>query len=1361
MKQLISVISFLLLLFNIFGQSDMVWLQPNRGQWHDNIRYKVDLSGGKMYLESTGFTYHFYENPRENHQANSENHNHSVDKEYIHQHVVRSQFINNNTATQVVEENPSLFYANYFLGSEKSKWKSEVYSYSKLTFKNFYSSTDLVVESGASSLKYSFILAPSAKPSSIRWDIKGADKINIDSKGNLIITTSLGTITESKPLAWNIKNGKKTPVDIRYQLNGSICSFKLGNYTSSDTLIIDPSLTFSTYTGSTSDNWGMTATPGPNGEMFAGGITFGTGYPISTGAFDASYNGGTTNNNIAGFDVTISKFSANGAQLLYSTYLGGSANELPQSMIVNEYGELFVLGITASTNFPMSGTPFQSVFAGGPTATHNALKFVGSDLFLARFNAQGTQLVASTYIGGSNLDGLNTSNLSYNYGDQYRGEIVLYGNDVIIASHSRSVNFPVTNGSSLNGEQDMIALRITGNFSTLVWSGYHGGSNSETGNSLAIGTTGEVFITGGSSSANFVLTNGNTAAFSGDRDGYILKLNAATGATIAGTYLGYSGYDQCYFVRTDIDDKIYVFGQTTSNWPITPGKYGNPNSGQFIRKYSNNLVNIEWTTMIGAGSGKAEISPTAFLVSDCYDIFLSGWGGVVNVQNSQATSSSSNGFPITPDAHQSTTSGSNFYLGILSKDAATLVYGTYMGGFSGSYNHVDGGTSRFDRSGAVYHAVCASCGGASNGFVSTPGAWSTTNNSPNCNLAAFKFQLGTPYSLSPNTSICKGASTQLNATGGTSYTWSPAASLNNPNIPNPIATPSETTVYYVSMNFNAGCAIVDSIIVEVIKEPVIQLAHSANVCLNDTLSITASGGTTYSWSPNIEISSTTTPTVNVWPSVSRFYTVQVSNQCFSKKDSTWVNVLPLPEIILIDDTLICKGSSVVLNPISSMNPVWEPHATLQVHSNGTATATPTTERYYYVKGIDANGCKNRDSVKVNFYPLPNLIISPDTAVCIGTSAQLSISGAQSYTWTPAASLNNPSIANPIATPTTPTTYTVNAVYGNNCVTQKQVKVNLLYLPTPIVPDTVFACYGESRTITIGGATSYQWSPGTYLDTTQGSVVQATVYNDIIYTVNFTNVCGTVTEDIYVKSISPKVEAFNDTIICPGETVQLFAIGSYYYEWSPSAGLNVTNASSVYATPTVPTHYIVSGTDQYGCSMKDTVFVDLFPQPIIKASPDQYLLEGDDALISAETPNQGIISWSPAEYLSCVVCKQTMATPPGNITYYVTLDDINGCKATDSVRLFFDPLVYVPNTFTPDSDEFNPRFKAVVGNIRNFKLMIYNRWGEVVFTSKDPEIGWDGIYKGKMSQDGTYTWKLFYSDMRGNDFQRIGHVNLLR
>lgn len=1359
------ILTFFLLLFScLLAQEESVWMNANKGQWEAQVLYRVDLFGGKMYLEKDGFTYYFYENPRSH---SEDGHEHSEDevKTVLKAHAVKTKFIGSNWKGEKVESNQSGFYNNYFIDNDKSKWKSEVYSYSKVVYSNFYPTIDLEVDGSDGGLKYSFHIPPNSDPSIIQMSIDGADKMFIDSEGDLHLTTSLGEIIEKKPIAWSVTKSGKKDVEVKYTLHNSVLSYEFPEgFDATLPLVIDPSLIFSTFTGSTADNWGMTATPGPNGEMYAGGISFGIGYPVSAGAVDVSYNGGTPNNNLAGFDVSISKFNAAGNILLFSTYLGGSnSNELPESLITSSNGELYILGITGSTNFPIAGEAFDNSFNGGSQFVASGLLFPASDIFISKINETGTILEASTFLGGTSNDGVNNSSLRYNYGDDFRGEIILDGlENVFVASHTQSSNFPVTNGSSLSGTQDAVVFQLDAGLSSLQWSGFYGGTGVESGNSLAMNNAGELFVTGGTGSPDFSF-NGNDIVYGGANDGYLMKLNAEDGSFVSGTFMGDNQYDQTYFVQLDVDNYVYVYGQSESSWTISPGCYGNANSGQFLRKYTNDLLTIEWTTMFGAGSGRPEISPTAFLISDCYDIFVSGWGGTVNTSG-QATGSSSNNFPITADAFQSTTNGSNFYLGILSQDASSLVYGTYMGGFASSANHVDGGTSRFDKSGAVYHAVCAACSGNDNGFTSTPGAWSTTNPSPNCNMATFKFQLGLPYSLSANSSVCNGESVQLNASGGINYAWSPTAGLSNPFIPNPIATPTVTTVYYVEMDFNEGCAIIDSVIVEVIGVPTILLDSQSEICFGDTTSLSASGdGISYTWSPNLNIDNVSLPTVNVWPTESHYYYCTVENECFSSLDSIYVTVNPLPSIIATEDTIICVGDVGLIYANGGVEYSWVPDPVLTVLNESQAEVAPITPGYFYAIGFDENGCQNRDSVFVDFYEIPELIISPDTSVCLTESAQLSVSGATSYSWSPSQSLTNPNSANPIATPLVPTNYVVNAIYADGCVTQGEVFVDLLYLPVPNSMDTVYACFGVSEQITASGidVDSYSWSPPTYLDVTVGPTVNATLTEDFTYTVTYTNVCGSVTEDIHIVSIITEIDAFNDTIICPGNSANLYAVGGVSYSWSPSNGLSSILASSVTATPSTPTMYTVTGIDQYGCLDRDSVFVDLFPLPFIQASPDNYLFEGDITQLGAVTATPGPVQWYPEEYLSCVNCFNPIASPPTDFQYVVSYTDVNGCTDSDDVWIYFKPLIWVPNTFTPDGSGTNDVFKVEGGNVRQLKLIIFNRWGEVVKTLNDISEFWDGTYEGFACQDGTYTWKLSYIDLKGVSYERTGHVNLLR
>ena len=190
---------------------------------------------------------------------------------------------------------------------------------------------------------------------------------------------------------------------------------------------------------------------------------------------------------------------------------------------------------------------------------------------------------------------------------------------------------------------------------------------------------------------------------------------------------------------------MYVYGQTSGSFPTSAGVYKNPGSGQFVQKFNNSLSTSIFSTVFGSGRGIPDISPTAFLVSECNNLYMAGWGGVVNEAEAFWPSNTFN-MPISKDAFQKITSGSDFYFISLTDDASQFLYATYLGGTQ-SRTHVDGGTSRFDKSGIVYHAVCSGCAAfnasskATSDFPTTAGAWSRTNKSTNCNNAAFKFDL--------------------------------------------------------------------------------------------------------------------------------------------------------------------------------------------------------------------------------------------------------------------------------------------------------------------------------------------------------------------------------------------------------------------------------------------------------------------------------------------------------------------------------------------------------------------------------------------------------------------------------------------
>mgnify|MGYP006087261961 CR=1 FL=1 len=1291
-----TIIIVLFLLVSLGVSSQESWMHPNEGQWEIPINYKIDLQMGAMFIEDDGFTY-FLNNSKSNHSHQHSKEENKHTEEY-QAHVIKSKFTNSSWNGVVKEEIKSSFYSNYILGNDSSKWKSKIYSYGKVTYEDFYDGIDLIMDGSMGGFKYSLVVEPNQSISDVEIEYSGQNSLHIDEVGRLIIGNRFGEIIEEAPIAWSIENGRKSKVDIEFLLEGDIVRFHFPNgYNSTKQLVIDPSITFSTFTGSTADNWGMTATPDVSGNLFGGGVIFELGiYPTTTGVFSSTYGGG-------GVDVGITKFSADGTSLIYSTYIGGDGSETPNSIICSPTGELFIFGITSSTNFPMAGASFNATNNGGPNVatSGNGLGFSeGNDLYVARLSADGTTMLASTYVGGANNDGLNTSNLGYNYGDQFRGEIDLDANgDVYIASMTSSSDFPTTGGSALSGTQDAVVFKMPPGLNAMIWSRFIGGSDIETGNSVHVSSTGDVYVAGGTTSSNMPFSIGYDLLFNGGlSDGYLVRLNGANGNVLSGTYMGNSEYDQTYFVEVDLDDNIYVLGQSESDLGITSGLYGTANSGQFINKYSTDLSTQEWKTMIGAGSGHVEISPTAFLISDCQDIYVSGWGGTTNQNGGQASFSTVTGFEVTADAYQPTTDGSNFYVAVLAEDASYLKYGTFMGGFSNSADHVDGGTSRFDKSGRIYHAVCASCG-ETNGFTVTPGAWAGTNLSlssagtTRCNMAAFKFELNTIEALvsDPNPVVCLPDPVIFtnNSANGNEFLWdfgdnSSTSSEVNPTHLYPGPGNYEVTLVVTDSNecFSADTVFFDVFIgdfVGFVTDP------SGEICPNEPYQLEASGGVTYTWSPAEFLDDPTSQMPIAIINETTTFTVIVADTCGA-------------------DTLTVTVPVVV----------------------------------------------------------PSYTISDDVQICYGESTTLIATGGINYNWTPNTYLSDATIPTPICTPEETTLYIVDIISIEGCELIDSVLVELFFEgPIPVMPDSLELCQGTSLSINVSGGETYFWSPNIAISNINTPNVVVNPTSDILYYCDFSNSCSTVRDSVYISVVTPTIEAGNDTIICPGESALMWATGAVSYLWSPTQGLNSTVASLVSATPNTPTVYNVVGIDEFGCAAYDSIFIDLFPHPIIYTNPDVYAFVGDLIQLSATSTTTGTFVWDPSEFLDCIVCVSPFANPDQEYTYTVSYTDKNNCSDSDEVNIFYDPTIYVPNTFTPDGSELNSIFFAKGGNIATFNMQIFNRWGELIFESNEISVGWDGTYDGIACQDGTYVWKINVMGLKGQKRNFVGHVNLIR
>lgn len=819
-KLFISVF-FLIISIKTYSQLSALTFVQNKGQWKGDFEFKSSYGGGAIFIEKKGFTIVQYNSEEvasifgHGHKkiegkdkqpdiyradfVKDESNDSAKKSSQIHMHAYNMRFLGASAMTEFVAEKPTGEESNYFLGNDSTKWQRGIKNYLNVLQKNIYPGIDLRYYSYGGKLKYDFIVQPGADPSRILMKYDGVDGMRIKNK-ELVLETSLGVSKELSPYSYQIVDGKKKEISCSYKLQGNVVRFNLDQHDPQAALVIDPELVLATYTGSDSDNWGYSAAPGPDGSLYAAGIVFGPEYPTTIGAFSREFKGGPGfegKNN--GVDISFTRLDPKNKapnKPIYSTYLGGTDNEFPHSIYVNANGEAYLMGNTYSKK----SFPFKASIG----------TLGGSDLFVTKFNQDGTDIIGSVIIGGYANDGENINGENLNpipgtlklfYGDNSRSEIILDvdGNPLIAASSS-SRNFPVwaANQQNLNGKQDGVLFKLDANLTTLLFSTYIGGSDDDAAFSLAENpVTKNIFVSGVTKSKDLQINSSNTFGNkfnSGSIDGFISEFTA-DGRWVNGIFIGTPKDDFIYGIQFDQSGYPYIMGVTYGNWEVK--HYNNSdfeveNTKQFISKLNMDLTGFVYSTVFGApGVTIPTLVPVAFMVDRCENVFLSGWGNLGDFTKFCYTEYGTRNFPQTGGtvSNIKQSDGLDFYFFALAKDGEKLLYGDFYGQTGGIADHVDGGTSRFDKNGIIYQAICANCGGDidCNG-VTKP--YETYPRSASvrgvgfCNLFAVKidFQLsgvaagikasidGVPY----DTSGCAPLSVQFSDTIGianTTYNW--------------------------------------------------------------------------------------------------------------------------------------------------------------------------------------------------------------------------------------------------------------------------------------------------------------------------------------------------------------------------------------------------------------------------------------------------------------------------------------------------------------------------------------------------------------------------------------------------------------
>jgi len=1308
------------------AQPDLEFIE-NRGQWPAAVRYRAALpGGGQLFAEADGLRLALLADGAlahpSGHAAEGAGHRAAAASAAavapsgaLRAHAFDLRFVGAAPTAHPVAASRTAEHRNFFQGSDPSHWAADVRSYRTLDYPELWPGVGArFYENDQQRLEYDFTVAPGADPSAIGVRHAGAE-VALDARGNLVLTTSVGTVRELAPQAWQTNAaGARRPVACRYALSaGGTVRFALGDYDRALPLTIDPTVVFATYTGSTATNWGFTATYDAQGNLYSGGIAFSLGYPASPGAYQTTF-AGIIDMALIKYDVTKSGPAARA----WATYVGGSQGDFPHSLVTNAQGELLVLGSTGSANFPTTAGAVQRTFAGGPAADpfgdaaqSSIYQVNGSDIVVCRLSASGAALQASTYLGGSNNDGLlplnpytATPQLAHNYGDPFRGDILTDATgNVYIASSTSSTNFPVARGfqsTYRGGTSDGVVCKLNAGLTALLWGSYLGGSASDATYSLQLEpATGDVYVAGGTLSADLSGTTGalNPRAF-GNVDGFAARIAASGTSLVRATYLGTSAYDQAYFLQLGGDGGVYVFGQTLGAYPTTSGLYGNANGRQFIHKLDANLTRTQLATVFGSGRSVVDIVPTAFLVDRCDRVYVSGWGGPNNGSGSSSSYLYANlggntvGLPTTAYAVQPQTDGADFYLAQFSSGLTTLSYGTFFGG--SEPEHVDGGTSRFDPRGVVYQAVCACF--TNRGFPVPMGAnyYADNTGSPStCNNAAFVLNFQPDIAdVGPPQTVCTNGPTPLVGTpaGGV---WTGAGVSGSP-ATGYLFTPPGPGTYPLTYTVTTG-----------------QCVSSA------TRQVTA-----------------------VAPLPVAIGAGLLSSYCTTNNAA-----LPVVPLVGTPAGGTFSGAGVGL-AANGTDQVFDPNRV----PTGSATIT-----YTYAVGCPGTATRQVLVTKAD--------AGPDQTVCVGFSPIFLQGNPAGGTW------SGPGVTGSVAagflfTPSSALAGTVSLIYtrqaaDNSCTATDERRITvvdatnlvLTPLPTPL-------CVGNATRYPLSATTpgGYWAGPGVSQDASGSYYFMPAAAGVgtffLSYVVGVNTPCPAQKSLAVTVSSTLNVRLPADTLLCPG-TQRPVALRGGLPAGGTWAGPGVSGSAATGYIFTPPAGFTGSASLVYtvavgGCTGTATRRVGVAPVPNFQPTwvPVACVQDRQAPLVvrfSDAGGNPGT-RWdfgdgSPAATGATV---QHTYQQAGRYQPSVSLRYLNAqCETTAPLAAIEVQNQVIPNVITPNGDGSNQYFRLPPSCAP--QLQLFSRWGQQVYETAAYQNDWDATGQAA----GTYYYLLTYPDGR--------------
>jgi gliding motility-associated-like protein len=1196
---------------------------------------------------------------------------------------------------------------NFYLGP----WRgTEARGFRSVRYRGIYEGVDLFIRLTPQGLKWDWEVRDPQALSRIQLSYEGLPLSVSDNQ--LTLHTVIGDFVEALPLVY--EKASRRPLPARYRYRDNLISYEVST-SPAEKVIIDPIVIFSTYSGSYSDNWGFTATYDLQGNAFAGGNVndgvwqwnpWGIYFPVTPGVVQGFFGGGVSHSSNAPIfwstDIALWKVNPTGTTRLWATYLGGSDNEQPHSLVTDPAGNLYLLGATRSLNFPTTPGAYQPQSGGN------------IDIVVAAISSNGATLLGSTYLGGSGEDGLNSRNfpLYYFYADDGRGEIVLSDTACYIISSSRSTNFPVTPNTIQNqrrGGMDAVICKLSLDLTQLYASTYLGGTNADAGYSIKVGLFGTVYVCGGTNSTNFPTTPGSYQPnFQGGRaDGWLTVLGSNLDSILVSTYWGTSAYDQVFMIDLDRQGFLWGAGHTEGTLTPTPGTYGFTGRKQFVFSMNSDLSQVTRLSPWGsAGRATPNITISAFAADRCGYLYVSGWGGL-DVGNGPVGSTI--GLPTTANANQTSTDGADFYVIAFANNLSSVAYASFWGGPLAE-EHVDGGTSRFDNRGLIYQSVCGGCGGLSD-FPTTPGAVSNANNSQNCNNALFKidFELGDPVvaasALVPG-SGCAPLTVNIQnlSNNAVSYFWNFGNGQTSTVASPPPVTYTQPGTYIVTLvaiNL-ATCNQRDTLrrVITVRARPSAAFSFRGGCGLRGDFLALDSTALDYLWDFGDGNTGQGRSIAHTYAAAGT-YTVRLIVRSGPCADTLTQPVVIQPSAVQADFSWVgdtCNGRFSFQNLSRNASSfVW-----IFVPGDTSRSFSPS---YQFPSG--------------GMYPVT--LIAYDSLGCTDTVRKnVSVSQAVRAAW-------DQSID-----------------YCNLTINLRDRSVGAGHWRWFL---------GDGTQLTTPNVTHTYASPGTYVITlialspdslcadTLRDTVTISPYSEAIAIIRI-DTCASV-----VKLVSQST--FANTVLW---LVQGQPIG------------NTDTLSWQAPGPGTYTYQLITNPQGSPVCRDTTTGVFQVPE---RRGLDSVSYEADVCA--------GWIRFSVPLQASQVLFVQAEGStyPPGTVNWTLPLRnpyayeglvgyrDSEGCLDTLRYRLLSDEALeralFIPNVFTPNGDGVNDLFR-IVGSVECLlEMSIYDRWGNLLYTTRTAPFAWDGrVKQGEPANEGTYVYLL-----RFEKYVRAGTVTLVR